>query len=300
MIRLHCGDMCAVIDEQHGANCVSLKNDNLGVSIVKEKDTNPYLIGMPVLFPVNRISSGCFLFEGRTYSFPINEPQTGCHIHGTLHDTPFGVIAQDTCRAVFRYTATEQHPYLSFPHAFSITITYCLTAYVLEQTITIQNHSDKNMPVMLGLHTTFNLPFSKGSHARNCRVRADIGEHYERRLGEDFLPTGHVLCADDVDIQLTKGDFIPTSKKISRLQRTAGEGIMSITDKKANLCVEYQNDVKYKFRLLYNGNADSYICLEPNTCIANCLNTNIEDNGFDYVEPNSCKQYTSRIILKRL
>lgn len=94
MINLKSRNYTAVITPSRGANCVSLRNTEYGAVILRElpmgaKPDNPYLYGMPVLFPVNRISGGRFEFEGREYIFPINEPNTGCHIHGTLHSETF-------------------------------------------------------------------------------------------------------------------------------------------------------------------------------------------------------------------
>ena len=297
MISLTFSDFSAIIDEQHGANCVSLKNNRLGVSILHESDENPYLVGMPILFPVNRISGGCFSFEGRKYIFPINEPSTNCHIHGSLHTLPFKILEQTDNKVVLEFEATEDKPYLSFPHTFKVQITYVLTDNGMEHTTKITNTSNLNMPIMLGFHTTFNLPFSENSSAENCRIRADVGTHYERRLDTDFLPTGRILPKDSIEEQLNMGEFAVT--KISRLQKAINDGIMSIVDKATGLCVEYKNDLKYKFRLLYSDNSNKFICLEPNTCLADCLNTNINGNGFDYIEPNKSKQYVSTIILKR-
>ena len=86
------GDWSAVIDLAHGANCIELKNKRYGASLLREPPKNgeldnPYLYGMPLLFPVNRIENGTFEFEGRRYVFPINEPSTGCHLHGEFTPT---------------------------------------------------------------------------------------------------------------------------------------------------------------------------------------------------------------------
>ena len=87
-------DWYASVDLAHGANCISLRNEKYGAKLLREPPTshkldNPYLYGMPILFPVNRIENGSFLFEGRKYVFPINEPASNCHLHGELHKTAF-------------------------------------------------------------------------------------------------------------------------------------------------------------------------------------------------------------------
>lgn len=297
MIQLNCADFSAIIDENHGANCVSLRNERLGIAILKEHDENPYLMGMPVLFPVNRIADGKFVFEGRTYTFPINEPRTNCHIHGTLHQLPFTVLEKKDDKVVLEFVASEDAPYMLFPHAFRFQITYILRENGLEQITRIKNESNENMPVMLGYHTTFQLPFSKHSKTENCRIRADVSDHYERRLDVDYLPTGEVLPKDRIDEALVEGNFL--RENISRLQRSAGAGLLSIEDQSVGFCVEYTNDTKFQFRLLYSHGED-FICLEPNTCIPNCLNMNVEDDGFAFIQPGQTEEYASSIVLKRI
>lgn len=64
------GGYTAVFDLDKGANCIRLLHES-GVRILREQDypaaapDNPYLYGMPILFPVNRIAGGAFTFEGR-------------------------------------------------------------------------------------------------------------------------------------------------------------------------------------------------------------------------------------------
>ena len=64
------GDYTAKINLSRGANCVSLRNKKYNAVILREPDydkvpDNPYLYGMPILYPANRISGGRFEFEKR-------------------------------------------------------------------------------------------------------------------------------------------------------------------------------------------------------------------------------------------
>ena len=64
---------------------------------------------------------------------------------------------------------------------------------------------------------------------------------------------------------------------------------------------DYTFDEKYGFRLIYNGNADEYICLEPQNCLANCANSPFsrEEAGLDYIEPGKSKEYVSKIYIHK-
>ena len=298
------GELCAVIDASRGANCISLKNGRYGANILREPPEsgeldNPYLYGMPILFPVNRIEGGSFEFEGRRYSFPINEPRTGCHLHGELHKTPFEVTEKNESRLVCRYRA-DKGEYLGFPHAFEITQEYELKEDGFYHTVTVKNMSEENMPVFLGFHTTFNTLFTRRSRPKDIRVYADISEEYERNMEVNYLPTGVKPQFDKVSLALANGRYKPFDSKASRHYR--GNGKMSITDLKKGLKVVYKNDEKYGFRLIFNGGEDGYICLEPQNCLANCQNAPFprSESGFDCIKANITKTYKSSIHIEEL
>ena len=158
MIYLQAGEYTATINVLRGANCISLRHKEYGANILREPNyahlDNPYLYGMPILYPNNRISGGRFVFEHRVYVFPVNETSTNCHFHGFLHETPFEVIEQGTDYVVCQYKATKEKPYCTFPHEFSIKIIYRLSKDGFICDTEICNESDENMPNLLGFHTT--------------------------------------------------------------------------------------------------------------------------------------------------
>lgn len=304
-ISIHCGDWFAVIDTEHGANCISLRNEKHGAKLLREppishKLDNPYLYGMPILFPVNRIESGKFEFEGRKYIFPINEPATNCHLHGELHRTAFELTEKSDSKIKCRYFAIKNKPYLSFPHEFEIVMEYELKDDGFYHTVTVTNLSEQNMPLFLGFHTTFNTLFAEGSRPENIRVFANISEEYERNMQVNYLPTGEKPSFDAVSMALSEGTYKPFEEKVSRHYR--GQGSMSITDIDKRLRMVYENDEKYGFRLIYNGGSDGYICLEPQTCLAGCQNSPFsrEEAGFDFLKIGESKTYRSKIFLEEI
>lgn len=294
----------AVINLSRGANCISLRNKNYGAQILREPDfsappCNPYLYGMPVLFPVNRIAGGKFTFEGREYVFPVNEASTGCHLHGVLHLQEFQVESAGKDYVVSSYQAAKESPYLAFPHEFKIRIRYSLDKDGLVQITEVKNLSAQNMPVMLGFHTTFQLPFISGQLPTDLCVCTDITDEIERDM-KDYLPTGKILEPDEITQKLRQGTFSPLEQKISRHYKSGSSGKMYIFDKKRSLKVLYENSENMKFRLLFNGTADSYICLEPQNCLIDCWNQKDfpkEYSGLEYAKPGEVKTYCSRISL---
>lgn len=300
-IRISGGGYSAAVDVTHGANCVGLRHESLGAVILREptcgeeEPDNPYLYGMPILFPVNRISGGYFRFEGRDYRFPINEPSTGCHLHGTLHRTPFAVEELASDRVVCSYRSADYH---GFPHELELRITYSLSEEGFHHETEVINHSSTNMPVMLGYHTTFNAAFA-GS--REVLAEVALSREYERDM-TTYLPTGAMPEPDAVTRALVDGRFSPFGQPISRHYRAAGEGRMTLTDTARGIRLVYENDADYTHRLIYNGGADEYICMEPQTCAANAPNAPFgrEEGGLRWIPPHASKIYVSKIYLEEI
>ncbi len=294
------GNYCARVNLSRGANCISLRYKDYKIlrepDYLKELD-NPYVYGMPILFPVNRISGGSFEFEGRKYVFPLNEPNTGCHLHGELHEREFELISETENKIVCSYKPDSEKEYFGLQNNFKIDIEYELTENGFLHMTEITNLSDKNMPVMIGFHTTFNSDFSNCSGAKT--VLAEISEEYERNM-KNYLPTGNKPEFDEVSQALSNGEFNPLIKPISRHYKAGKDGRMVIYDADKDISMVYENDEKYKFRLIYCSSDDKYICLEPQNCIANCANSPIgrDEAGFDFIEPGKSKVYYSKIYIE--
>ena len=303
IIRIQSKDYSAEINLSRGANCISLRHEGYGARILREPNyaqlDNPYLYGMPILYPNNRISGGKFTFEGREYFFPINEPTTNCHIHGFLHETPFQLVEQGEDYVICEYRASREKPYCTFSHAFSIRIIYRLDANGLVCDTEICNESDENMPNLLGFHTTFNIPFLADGNSEDVRVFTEVKDLVERNM-QVYLPTGKILPDDEITTKLCSGELMPFEAVISRQYLTKDKGSVALKDKKHKLSVVYEMDEKFGFRLLYNGNADEYICIEPQTCMANAPNAPFDRKyaGFDYIKPHEKKAYHTRIFIK--
>lgn len=298
IINLSYGDYEAKINISRGANCISLINKRYNCTVLREPDyskelDNPYLYGMPVLFPVNRISGGKFEFEGREYKFPINEENTGCTLHGDLHKSCFSVesLSENSVECAFKSKS-----YMGFLHEFEIKIKYFLDDDGLTQKTTVANLSDTNMPVFLGFHTTFKLPFIEDSAPENVRILAEVGDEIERNM-DNYLPTGIILPEDEITKALNSGDFEPLNNPLSRHYKCKSGKKIELFDVKSGVRIVYENDEKFGFRLIYNGNPNEYICLEPQNCMANCQNSPFDRGyaGFDYIKPKDEKIYVSTI-----
>ena len=297
--HIHAGGYSARINLDRGANCISLRHNATSAVILREPPEsyeldNPFLYGMPILFPVNRISGAEFEFEGRTYRFPLNEEATGCHLHGMMHGMPFKLLSCDESSLAASYRA-ECGEYIGFPHSFEILIEYKLSDEGLDKRVTVTNLSDENMPCLIGFHTTFNArPFGNDVETR---VLVDIDKEYERNM-TNYLPTGRCPAPDRITEALKSGSLDPLSEPISRHYLAGGDMRLEISS--GELTVSYENSKNMPFRLIYNGDASGFICLEPQTSLANSPNSKFtrEAAGFSYIEPHKQKIFTSRISIK--
>lgn len=298
--ELRNADWIAKINVSRGGNCISLNNVKYDYCILREPDyesgiDNPFLYGMPILFPVNRISGGKFEFEGRIYEFPINEPATNCFLHGTLHELEFQILEREKERLLLSYTA-EKNEYHGFPHAFEILTEYTMRENGMSHRTEVRNLSDENMPVFLGFHTSFQIPFVREGRVEDVRVKINVEDEFERNM-ENYLPTGEILEHDKVTKSLLDGTFVP-NQRISRHYRIGADGMMSIADLKHGVTVKYKNSPNFGYRLIC-GEGSSFICLEPQNCLANCPNAPFarEESGFFYLTPGERSIYESEIMI---
>ena len=297
--EIHGHGYSAKINISRGANCISLRHAPTESVILREPPEceeldNPFLYGMPILFPVNRIDGGCFNFDGRHYQFPINEEKTGCTLHGELHSYTFRCIAQteSSLTAIYRADTDE---YIGFPHAFEIEIKYSITRDGLTQSTTVRNLSDSNMPCLIGFHTTFKSLPHEGS--ATSRVLVDVEREFERSV-DRFLPTGVCPEPDAVTDALRNGILDPLNAPITRHYKAGGEMRIEIRTDRARII--YENSKNMPFRLIYNGDAKEFICLEPQTSLANSPSSPFsrEEAGFNYIPAHSEQTFVSKISVK--
>ena len=276
----------AKINLTRGANCISLRHLPTNTAILREPDyaalDNPFLYGMPVLFPANRIAGAAFPWNGRMIEIPLNEPATGCHIHGTLHETPFALESADETSLTAVYRSTPDALYAAFPFAFTMRMHYALTDAGLGQEISLTNDGDAPMPVPLAFHTTFN--------ADGARLYDEVAEAWER--DENYLPTGRVMPLDDAAKKIRAGEYIAGREPISRLYRVTGRVTTLTTDA---VKITYDNDEIYRWRLTYSS-GEGFICIEPMTNFVNALNADPTYMGMPKpLPPRETRSWRSRI-----
>ena len=286
------GDYTALLVTSVGANLVRLAHTRLGVEILRtpaadEVETfrsRPQIFGLPILFPPNRIEDGRYVFDGRTYQYPITIEKEHNYHHGILKSQPFAVSkAVETADEVSiecRYysNAACDALYRDFPHEFKCKIVYRLTAEGLEQEVIFSNRSRTSMPVGVGFHTPLRIPFAGGADA-DYVMRAAVGEQVE--LNDRNLPTGKKLPLSEQFAKLRDGGLRVTGCEAIEAGFTLREievdgkpfrGAL-VENIQTGVRTFYEVDAQTTYWTIWNnGGQVPYCCPEPQSWTTNAPN----------------------------
>ncbi|MBU3190455.1 aldose 1-epimerase [Clostridium bowmanii] len=318
-IRFSAGGYEALMITDMGANIIELKDSIRGLSLLRTPvdeiglkvfKAAPQVYGLPVLFPPNRIEDGSFKMEDKVYKFPINEPKHNNYIHGFIKNEKWKIARSEIIRgesveieAVFDFN--EEHEfYKYFPHAFQFKLVYNLSSNGLKQKASIINLSSEKMPMGIGFHSAFNIPFHPESMEEDYRLIISIDKRWEQDWRN--LPTGKILDLTIDEKQYVCKGINPlehsleshyTTKDMNINGKVFHGAIIEDTSKKLRLIYEMGND--YKHMVIWNDKGDkNYVCVEPQTCAINAVNINLENSitGFKTLLTNEtwseqCKIY---------
>lgn len=300
-IKIAGGGYIAEISPRLGATCFRLCHLKSGTELLrspnseKERALTPFLFGNPILFPPNRIRGGAFEFDGREYRFPINEPETGCHLHGELWNRAFSVESLQADGAVLTFSA-ECGEYIGFPQAFTIKRKYSLDSDGLAEKTIIINRSPFKMPIMLAFHTTFNVPFANSVDGSG--VRAKIAVESELLRDRNYLPIGEWGCDGEREKALRDGKYFPCGKALSAFYKTT-EQTDFLYDDDLGYGVKYFAEKAYGYRMLWSAVGGNFFVLEPQTCAIDCfhLPASPRQNGLIVLQPECETALTTKIGL---
>lgn len=313
------GEYTALLIPEMGANLVRLANTRLGAEILRtpgpgEIETfrsRPQVFGLPILFPPNRIADGRYVFEGRTYQYPITIERERNYHHGVLKSEAFLVSkAREMDREVMiecRYYANAGNDavYRDFPHEFKCKIVYRLTAGGLEQEVMFANRSKEPMPVGVGFHTPMRIPFA-GGVAGDYVMRAAIGEQVE--LSGRNIPTGRKLPLSEkfarlrgAGLQVTDCDPIEAAFTVREIEvdgKPFRGALVENLRTGVRTCYEVDGQTTC-WTIWNNGGKVPYCCPEPQSWTTNAPNMpDPEAEGFRSIAPGGTWSMKFRLYAK--
>lgn len=314
-VWLQSGPYEAAILPEIGGNLIAFRDTEQNYQFLREPaesemgdfKANPGVHGIPVLFPPNRYEDGKFPWNGKTYSFPVNEEATGNHLHGFLHTIPWTLEEYGTTDAESYVTVSvhidENHEvYAMLPHVFTFKLRYTLSENGLSQQVLIRNEGKDDMPCLLAFHTAINAPFTKESQADDCRLKLTIGERWE--LNDRMLPTGKFQPLSEDEKRMRDGEVSPYFAPMDNHYTAAaqnGRNRMELTDTQLGKTLVYDVGTSYKQWMIWNNGAcGQYFCPEPQINLVNAPNVKLpaDEIGLFSLAPGEIWEETSRLYLR--
>ncbi|MFC4776208.1 aldose 1-epimerase [Paenibacillus sp. GCM10023252] len=298
-----------------GANLIAFRDREQGFSLLREPlaeemaefKARPFVHGIPVLFPPNRYEDGKFEWNGRTYTFPVNEEATGNHLHGFVHSeqwevTDYGALKSESY-VVLTLTVREGHAvYEYLPHEFTLTLRYSLSEQGLLQQITVRNDGREAMPCMIAFHTTINAPFDPNSSSKDCSFKMTIGNRWE--LSERMLPTGQFQPLKEQEQGMKDAGISPYWESMDNhytVEPQNGRNAMELTDNRTGTTLVYDAGTAYKQWMIWNnGGTPGFFCPEPQLNLVNAPNVDLpaDEIGLVGLEPGGIWEETSRLYVR--
>lgn len=299
-----------------GANLIAFRDTESGFRFLREPKAdemeafkaNPGVYGIPVLFPPNRYDNGQFTFQGRAYSFPVNEPATGNHLHGFFHTAAWTVedygTTQTESYVALAISVTEDHPiYRYLPHRFTLKLRYALSEAGLLQHVSVHNEGTDTLPCMLAFHTAINAPFDPASTADDYTFKLTIGERWE--LSDRMLPTGRKQTLTAEEEQMKTGGLSPYWSSMDNHYTALpqnGRNAMELTDNRTGTTLVYDVSSAFKQWMIWNNNASrKFFCPEPQLNLVNAPNVELpaDEIGLVALEPGGIWETSSRLYVKQ-
>jgi len=277
---------------------------NNGVGLA-EIMNSPEIWGLPTLYLPNRLDKGILHTSDAVYRFPVNEERFGNHIHGFVHKRAYTIkdmgVKGKTAFVVNEYIYDENDIfYAVFPVKFRIEIKIEVSDKGLKHTVTLENLSDRQLPVSVATHTTINAPFVEGGKQEDVVLQIPVGDRIQFNKSR-WLPTGKYSKPTSYDKQYIDGTC-PVLKDICN-DMYFGESLdidgkpfhgAVMTDRATGRQLLNEVDEKYRFWIIWNHNGFmNYFCPEPMTAQVNAPNLDISSDKSGYEELAPGKKWSA-------
>ncbi len=310
----------AVIAEGMGSAVMRFREHTKGVEVFRYSDDvtmqeimcAPEIWGLPTLYLPNRFDNGVVRTSDGVYNLPVNESRFGNHLHGFVHKRAYKVVdmgqGENSAYVVNEYLYDENdYMFPCFPLKFKIQIKIELSERGLTHTVSIENLSDKMLPISVATHTTINAPFKDGGAQEDITLQVPAVEKlvFDKKR---WLPTGDKMPLKAKDKQYVDGTMCPVLHDICNdmyvggtvdLNGTAFRGTV-MTDTKTGVKVCNEVDDNYKFWIVWNDKGfKNYFCPEPMTAQVNAPNLDMprEESGYNEIAPNQTYIATQRFFV---
>jgi aldose 1-epimerase len=231
-----------------------------------------------LLFPFpNRLRDGKYSWEGKTYSFDINNKATGNAIHGFSKNVPMrvtNIIMESYASLTCTYIYDGWHE--GFPFPFDFNITYEMDDNSgLEVTMQVTNLHSESIPWGMGWHPYFDIADTVDE------VSMLLPKCQKIEIDDRMLPTNVLVDFQDFKAVRKIGDYtLDNGFKLMEKEEKASVYLES--DKyRLEYWQETGND-KWNFLQIFTPPHRQSIALEPMTCNIDAFNNG---NGLKKLAP---------------
>lgn len=189
------GCCCTAFRVQHQGEWIKVFAEPSSWDVLRAR---PAFFGNPLLFPFPYgIKDGSFEYRGQSYL--LQPGREGRVQHGVVRDYPWAVerIWDDEhgahLQALTDNVASDKLAQFPFPFRFSVTHT--LQDSALTYQFEAKNIGSAPMPMGLGIHPYFPLPYLAGRQAADCLIYAQVSytKAFAGDPGQPFVPVSGVL-----------------------------------------------------------------------------------------------------------
>ena len=277
---LRAGDTLAGFTPSEGFNCVALRVHRAGrwepmlaePPSLEALRARPAFYGSPLLGPyVFGLREGAFTFDGQRYVIKPGRDQRVSH--GLTRDYAWTTTEARQTRDEARLRAhldigagdpASDARLAQFPFPIRFDVTYVLRPRILITRWEVTNLGTSSLPLGVGIHPYFRLPFRPGGYVGDlvargnmARVPGDSGYHISS--GSGGHEEGRDAYAQRVDRYLAS--VSPGERILDLFERTdqqgpsdsegAGEPLWSLTDEAADLAISIRANSAFKYVLQF-------------------------------------------------
>ena len=208
----------------------------------------------------NRIRDGCYVFQGNTYSLPVNDPERNAALHGLLYNKRMEVLETRTDKhrglLILGYEFDGSDP--GYPFNLRVELHYRLDRGGFSCETLAENIGEQDLPFGDGWHPYFVMQ----KPIDELRLELPVKEEYV--VDDQMIPLGRAPfhfdgSLDTVDFD--KGFLV------------SGKGVSKLMDPKAGKSIVLSQSDAYPFLQVYTHPSRRSISIEPMSAAADAFNS---------------------------
>lgn len=223
-----------------------------------------------LLFPwPSRLRDGQYEFEGKKYSYPINEAGLNNALHGFVSHKPFELVSQhaDAEKAEITLAYNYAAEQAGYPFSFRLVVEYCLDANGLQLRFEVENTGKSNMPMGIGWHPYFEI---EGREAKDLQLIMPAEKQY--MLDNQMIPVGHGLYAYNNGVNDLANKNYDSIFKIAKGQSIAKTCLTSAAEDLTIEVWQQAEEKQFNYVVIYMPPNGRQVAIEPMTCNGNAFN----------------------------